>query len=598
MSLEALDSLLEWGQQNHVKIPQNVEFVYDELRGIHCKSKDMVTDVLKFELPHNVILTGVLAEKVFGTNNTTWCKFLLAKLMFDKDATLCDGTDLTEKFNPYLNALPKVVNSPLVWNPRELELLRNTNLGNSIRGKLKSIYKEWYDVVSNMTNKKFFEVETISHDISCYENFEHISSERMYDDILSNTANKSPAVWYSFSAFLWSHLIFTSRAFPEYIINPECDPFSVMLLPIVDLLNHDYQAKAEWSSNEDRSFCYKNLNENLKAGDEVLNNYGAKGNEELLSGYGFVLENNICDSLLLKLKLPDDTIRDILDYEPDIELLTIDDYTTFAFETEMAQKANATNKKTVENFSDGIIYLINVQNPRATVLKLLKLFSYLKKCSGKESHKDLRARFDGLHTLRGAIEQNLSAMKSEPVFTENYREKYDLNEYRLYCASEYRKGQEQVLKNTISEIRAIEKEWLKENKHSLLSINKILKNDTQFAENELSSLFQGIDQEDVAFESTFDLLIIWIVAKAKYASFPSKYEWVGKQFNELHRVIGDAIDIDVQNDASAFYEEFFTSKSEAILPPVTLDEIQRAFMFVKYNCFTRVSSDETILVKK
>jgi hypothetical protein len=72
-----------------------------------------------------------------------------------------------------------------------------------------------------------------------------------------------------------------------------------VLIPGVDSLNHARAHPISWvSSNDAISLVQHNA---TPSGAELFNNYGPKPNSELILGYGFSIEDNPEDSIVLKL---------------------------------------------------------------------------------------------------------------------------------------------------------------------------------------------------------------------------------------------------------------------------------------------------------
>ncbi|KAK1814118.1 hypothetical protein LTR12_011476 [Friedmanniomyces endolithicus] len=82
--------------------------------------------------------------------------------------------------------------------------------------------------------------------------------------------------------------------------------FSV-LFPLQDASNHSNDAHVDWAFDPGR-FCIS-INDPVEAGGEVLNNYGWKGNDELLMGYGFCTPDNPYDTVMLTLKPPPEDLQ-------------------------------------------------------------------------------------------------------------------------------------------------------------------------------------------------------------------------------------------------------------------------------------------------
>ena len=109
---------------------------------------------------------------------------------------------------------------------------------------------------------------------------------------------------------------------PRRSLRHTCSPLTQSLgimLPLFDLLNHQYGADIDWSG--DASGVAFHLGTTTTAqvdtttpdvadgtgsyvippGGEIFNNYGNKGNESMLMAHGFCLHNNLHDSYGLKL---------------------------------------------------------------------------------------------------------------------------------------------------------------------------------------------------------------------------------------------------------------------------------------------------------
>eukprot|EP00668_Euglena_longa_P012362 GGOE01014807.1.p1 GENE.GGOE01014807.1~~GGOE01014807.1.p1 ORF type:complete len:666 (+),score=188.57 GGOE01014807.1:220-1998(+) len=109
-----------------------------------------------------------------------------------------------------------------------------------------------------------------------------------------------PAI-YTTEALRWAHSAFFSRRFTSKVAGiPDCP--EGCLVPVLDVLNHRSGARAAWDVFEDR--LEMRLEEPVGKGQEVFNNYGEKGNEELLMNFGFVVENNPSDVMRIKLAVP------------------------------------------------------------------------------------------------------------------------------------------------------------------------------------------------------------------------------------------------------------------------------------------------------
>ncbi|KAL9658728.1 hypothetical protein ABK040_005883 [Willaertia magna] len=176
------------------------------------------------------------------------------------------------KYFPYLNLLPKIFNTSIYFNEKELLELKGTNLLKStisIKEKLNKIYTQ--KVYNLLQNIPFFtDIKEI----------------------------------FTFERFCWAFSCVWSRVFPiTYAINNQTSNITTeivpTLLPVVDILNHKFNSKITYKT-ENETF-YLNCRENLQKGQEVCNNYGAKSNDSFLLSYGFVMRENPEDSLYVQI---------------------------------------------------------------------------------------------------------------------------------------------------------------------------------------------------------------------------------------------------------------------------------------------------------
>ncbi|KAH8904167.1 SET domain-containing protein [Coniochaeta sp. PMI_546] len=111
--------------------------------------------------------------------------------------------------------------------------------------------------------------------------------------------------WQDYSRLLynWAFCIFTSRSFrPTTVLSEEVrrdvrsnilpatckdDDFS-LLMPVMDIANHDLRAEVTWDTASDPRSCQFVSRDVYQPGQQIFNNYGMKTNSELLLGYGFI----------------------------------------------------------------------------------------------------------------------------------------------------------------------------------------------------------------------------------------------------------------------------------------------------------------------
>lgn len=213
---------------------------------------------------------------------------------------LLQRADPLSHFGPYLRALPVRHTDPVSWPEEGLRLLRGSNLLSATRRILADL---------------------------------RASFDAFIPALCKADPTRYPSSVLHYSAFLWAHSSFVSRAFP---LTPDADgqlrlsagtsmevtvgsestlPKATVdsakkrqqcLLPLLDALNHRYSAPIVWESgggafsSGGRPTVGFAIGRPLIKGQEIFNNYGPKSNEELLLTYGFVLQNNPQDAYHLE----------------------------------------------------------------------------------------------------------------------------------------------------------------------------------------------------------------------------------------------------------------------------------------------------------
>ncbi|KAJ3205812.1 hypothetical protein HDU67_008626, partial [Dinochytrium kinnereticum] len=295
---------------------------------------------------------------------------------------------------PYLQILPENYDLPVEWSDEEVNtLLAGTNLFFIVRERRK-LLQNAVGIIKNA-----FMEASIENEIR----YEHL---------------------------LWAYCAIASRAFPKPlgVMKPESaevesDAFTsnrvaeLCLYPVLDMLNHQRGKKIEWNSIMKPGISFITV-EAIKSGETVWNNYGPKGNENLLANYGFVLDNNPEDYFKLSLNIRmEDPLRE--------------------------QRLQAL--KSMPD-SPGLVHLLFLDDTRPPDNFLAAARAMV--CRGDEldelskGKRTLRCELATLSTLWGLLNQKL---KSASVSTQNNLTKT----HRTHLANVYCAGQTQVLKRHI-----------------------------------------------------------------------------------------------------------------------------------------------------
>lgn len=394
MSLEAL---LSWAQDQGVVVT-NVEFEQTQNEGLGAFAEDLDSPSSIY-LPVNAIITPELARGHIRrevSSSSILMKTLIA---------LWSKNDSVHNFKPYFELLPSLsdIGSPLTLSDEFLEVYRGTNLNaGSIHAKLEQLKGDYAEV----------------------------------EDLVS------------FDEYLWAHLIVTSRAFPYNIINKDAQLDEVMLLPLVDLLNHKPKADVEWLSivNDEAVDGFKlqianQAHSKSEARNQLWNNYGPKGNEELLMGYGFVIKDNQFDLLHLTINLPKDLLAKVKSL--DIELTSFNHYTN--------------EKVSNEGESEGTVFIVNNFHPLPR--GLVECFAL---SSAAENKLKLSNVLNGIQDLKSMLKLKfkgkLDIMPKKPE---------EMSSVDYQKASDYRQGQLKMYNLLMQKIKDLERSLLKTYKQRL-----------------------------------------------------------------------------------------------------------------------------------
>ncbi|KAF9266338.1 SET domain-containing protein [Marasmius fiardii PR-910] len=181
--------------------------------------------------------------------------------------------------DPYVRMLPPAekMRTGLHFTSDEREMFRGSNLFGAITDREKECREEWAQCAGVVTE-----------------------------------CNASWGVAFSWERYLTAATYISSRAFPSSLLsrNPSLIASSStepILLPGIDSINHARGKPVSWvvtypddDSSPASPMISLKIHYSVSAGDEILNNYGAKPNSELVLGYGFSISENPDDTILLK----------------------------------------------------------------------------------------------------------------------------------------------------------------------------------------------------------------------------------------------------------------------------------------------------------
>eukprot|EP00929_Paragymnodinium_shiwhaense_P100875 TRINITY_DN63536_c0_g1_i1.p1 TRINITY_DN63536_c0_g1~~TRINITY_DN63536_c0_g1_i1.p1 ORF type:complete len:503 (+),score=99.26 TRINITY_DN63536_c0_g1_i1:65-1573(+) len=211
-----------------------------------------------------------------------------------------------EHYRDYIRSLPAIFDDPLHWTEGELEhLLSPSNLYHQVRDKKRELSSHFEAVRQHLLQR--------SSSSSCSD----------VGEVAVNARGLPRQVFeqMQFEDWLWARSVWTSRSFSARLKVGANVP---LFLPLIDVFNHlnEYPVsvcREKVVDEEHEEQEYHNVvlaftdSVSITPGEEVWNNYGDKGNEELLLAYGFTISDNPFDSVLWPLEFEKSQISVSLD---------------------------------------------------------------------------------------------------------------------------------------------------------------------------------------------------------------------------------------------------------------------------------------------
>lgn len=559
--MEKIASLLKWASDNGATISSNLEF--KEIKPNYFGAISKSNGKASIQIPRELVVT---CDKGIDLYKDTYKNANHSSLL---KIYLCYSRTQQSFHQPYLDTLPSLqaIDSPYIWSAEDKALLKGKNLGNSLKENISSLVEEWWNAINLLP-------EDVPKPEQHFINLKFYYENKFYtdDDYYSYFNEVDTSNWTSFPNYLWASLVLKSRAFPAYIIDPSLPKNEPMLLPVVDLLNHNPKTKVQWSGT-DGGFLFQS--DDASSGEELFNNYGQKGNEELLLAYGFAIENNPADSAALKIKIPDSKLQVVKDLG--IKLPSIHDYTNSVIDQVSDTK---------QEHNESVLFYINQEQiPKS----LIELFQALVQ-NQWESGFTLRMQLAGLNHLRAALETKKKLI--------NLNVPSDTAKHQYICW--YVESQNTIFASAIKIIKRQEKQLLGEFKSDLISLKSVYKNDIKFQQ---SLLFLGFSSYESILESEFQdqCWLLWLnrCYNKKHYKDECLPQWIHELFVHLRKVtdisaqevlnfkpIHDAILPDLVKAVPEIYAVGDWSVAELIVAGKLLDMIS----------FTRGKEQECIIV--
>lgn len=270
---ESLGKFAAWLQANNVQSAANIGlFEGFGLGGV--ARADVKEGEALVRVPSNALVSlRDVRTKVFP-DFTEWSANHLEPLMV---WLLLEAGNDQSPFSPYFGILPdEFPTMPLFWTAEELQELEGTGLVGATAGVKAALEAS----------------------------FEHVSTK-----LVQPNPNVFKAEDFTFERWMWAYCVCVSRSWT--VVKEE--QVDLVLAPLADMLNHDVAA-SPLQYSEDGTHVVISATREYTKGEQLFANYGKKSNYDLLSMYGFVLEDNPHDTMQINFQLnPANLVQSIVE---------------------------------------------------------------------------------------------------------------------------------------------------------------------------------------------------------------------------------------------------------------------------------------------
>ncbi|CAL8466995.1 g6531 [Coccomyxa elongata] len=274
-----MECLLSWADSQGCSIP-HIEVIGRQL----LAKTDIPPETVLFDIPQHLLLHEGLAwaHGVYGSA----FKLLKEEIgdALDRRWTLCLLL-LIEKargnasiWASYIEVLPQHYEDPVWWSDEDVLILKGSRLGAAVEHYAKGLQ-----------NLSIWRARLCA-------------IQRELGGI--NVLEEDGGLWGTSEEVLkWAKSTVWSRAFNIASMG-DAQEASIALIPVLDMLDHNPQQHVAWHTGRQGKDNFHFLTKSpIKKGDVLYSNYGYKSNEELLLGYGFILEPNPADFFCVSLGL-------------------------------------------------------------------------------------------------------------------------------------------------------------------------------------------------------------------------------------------------------------------------------------------------------
>lgn len=254
--------MVKWLKDGGGKFPKlYLQYYSEDYRGVHCLTKVPADDVMLF-VPHKYIMTSEVAKgSEMGKKIISSGVDLRSKHSYLASYLLQEKHKKKSFWDPYLNILPEYyANMPLSFDEEELGWLKGSFSLQKIADRIDSLRREY---------------DSIRRAVPAFAKFTHVD-------------------------FVWARLVVITRIFGLVIEGNKTDG----LVPYADMLNHRRPRESKWTFDDGRyGFIITSL-KSIPRGAQVYDSYGRKCNSRFFVNYGFSLDVNEDNEVVMRVQLP------------------------------------------------------------------------------------------------------------------------------------------------------------------------------------------------------------------------------------------------------------------------------------------------------
>ncbi|KAI9328798.1 hypothetical protein BDR26DRAFT_825686 [Obelidium mucronatum] len=514
--------------------------ILSESTGLASPFGQMLNNYLLNNPDETLAVTG--STDLYAKPSIQFAAFIAHELQFNKDSFWC----------PYFETLPADFGLPLQWPQKDIDLfLEGTNL--------EFMAKERRRMLEDA-------VRLIRRAAQSTKGFEYCSD-------------------LSFDSLAWAYSAIISRAFPKgksIIVDGSLDTqtaasagvedgevatrqkgygqndpkalFELCLYPVLDMINHKRGQEIEWNSQITPGITFISPL-GIQAGEVIWNNCSIqmdpKGNENLLSNYGFVLDPNPEDYAKIALNIsPQDPLHE---YRKSILNLHRAVSTVHLFFED--------DRKIADDLMSATRILVGSE---------LEVEQVVASLEGDVSKGTAKLDLVALSTLFGLISGKVQKLEDRKRKLDGFTCVSDSQRERLAMANTYREGQIRIFRHTLSLVQQAFARILSKDGISSASQLLTLRNSSQSGQvlEAIAEDLNSIDDEGLLDQDTILALILmheeFLGSESEFRGFFVGESGGRRSVDEALAILGDQANemIDFYNQAlnpflqkSAFFRE-------------------------------------------